>query len=238
MRTYGQYCPVARTAELFAERWTPIIIRNLLGGVTTFGGLREGAPGIPKAVLADRLTTLARGGIVQRRTDLHRRSVSYELTEAGRDLAPLCSAMGAWGMRWLEVEPHHLNPAYVLWATARLVDTDCLPPGQVTARIELDDLPEARYWLILHRPQAEVCTHYPGIPEDLVIHTDADALARWHLRELTFPDLIRQQRMHIDGPRNLARAFPTWIRPSPHATAPASSDLRAPTREPPPNSVR
>ena len=96
VRTYGQYCPVARTAELFAERWTPIIIRNLLGGVTTFGQLRAGAPGIPKAVLSDRLAALGRAGIVERRPGPARR-VTYHLTDAGRDLKPLCDAMGAPG---------------------------------------------------------------------------------------------------------------------------------------------
>ena len=216
VRTYGQYCPVARTAELFAERWTPIIIRNLLGGVTTFGQLQAGAPGIPKAVLSDRLAALGRAGIVERRLGPARR-VTYYLTDAGRDLKPLCDAMGAWGMRWLEVEPRHVDPAYVLWATARLVDADTLPPHQVTVRVELRDVTAGRYWLVLRRPTAEVCTHYPGTPEDLVLHTDADALARWHLRESTYAELVRQQRIRVDGPRDLVRAFPGWIRPSPHA---------------------
>lgn len=215
MRSYGQYCPLARTAEIFAERWTPIIIRNLLAGATTFGELRDGAPGIPKALLADRLTTLNRAGVLTRHANRATRAVTYQLTPAGRDLKPLCDALGAWGMQWLEVEPHHIDPAYVLWATARLVDTDRLPANQVTVRIDLQDLPQQRYWLLLHQPHAEVCSRYPGTTEDLVVHTDADALARWHLRQLTYRDLLRQHRISIDGPRTLARAFPTWIRPSP-----------------------
>ena len=216
VRTYGQYCPVARTAELFAERWTPVIVRNLLGGVTTFGQLQAGAPGIPKAVLADRLTTLGRAGILERRVGAGRR-VTYHLTDAGRDLKPLCDAMGAWGMRWLEVEPRHVEPAYVLWATARLVDVDALPDRRVTVRFDLRDKASGPYWLLLQRPNAEVCTHYPGSPEDLIVRTDADSLARWHLRQLSYQQLIREQRLCVDGPRDLARAFPGWIRPSPHA---------------------
>ncbi len=86
MRSYGQYCPLARTAEIFAERWTPIIIRNLLTGANTFGQLRDGAPGIPKALLADRLTTLVRAGVLIRKANPQTRAVSYELTPAGREL--------------------------------------------------------------------------------------------------------------------------------------------------------
>lgn len=219
MRSYGQYCPLARTAEIFAERWTPIIVRNLLSGATTFSQLREGAPGIPKALLADRLATLSRAGIIVRRADPATRAVTYELTPAGRELKPLCDAMGSWGIRWLELEPDDVDPAYVLWATARLMSTDSLPVERVTVRVDLSDRPQQPYWLLVRRPQAEVCTRYPGSPDDLVVHTDADALARWHLRELSYRDLLRSERIRIDGPRELVRAFPTWVRPSPYAPA-------------------
>lgn len=219
MRSYGQYCPLARTAEIFAERWTPIIVRNLLSGATTFSQLREAAPGIPKALLADRLATLSRAGIIVRRADLATRAVTYELTPAGRELKPLCDAMGSWGIRWLELEPDDVDPAYVLWATARLMSTDSLPVERVTVRVDLSDRPQQPYWLLVRRPQAEVCTRYPGSPDDLVVHTDADALARWHLRELSYRDLLRSERIRIDGPRELVRAFPTWVRPSPYAPA-------------------
>ncbi|MEP6600043.1 MAG: winged helix-turn-helix transcriptional regulator [Actinomycetota bacterium] len=219
MRSYGQYCPVARTSEIVAERWTPIIVRNLLGGATTFGQLRDGAPGIPKALLADRLNTLARAGVVIRQVNASNRAITYELTPAGRELKSVCDAMGAWGMRWLEVEPQHVDPAYILWATARLVDPEMLPEEQVTVRFELRDVPDQRYWMLLHRPRSEVCSRYPGTPEDLVVHTDADTLARLHLREHTYQNLVRQKKISIDGSRALARAFPTWIRPSPYAEA-------------------
>jgi DNA-binding HxlR family transcriptional regulator len=217
MRSYGQYCPVARTAEIFAERWTPIIVRNLLSGVTTFGQLRDGAPGIPKALLAGHLAALARAGVVTRQLDPSTRSVTYSLTEAGRELKSLVDAMGVWGMRWVEVEPQHVDPAYVLWATARLVDVDRLPEKQVTVRFDLSDRPDQHYWLLLHRPHAEVCTRFPGTTEDLVVHADADALARLHLRERSYRESVRQGLISIDGPPALARAFPGWIRPSPYA---------------------
>jgi DNA-binding HxlR family transcriptional regulator len=219
VRPYGQYCPVARTAEIFAERWTPIIVRNLLTGSHTFGQLREGAPGIPKALLADRLTTLARAGIIERRVDRQTKAVTYQMTQAGLELKPLIDAMGFWGMRWLEVEPHHIDPAYVLWATARLVDTQLLPDHTITVRFDLEDSPNEHYWLLLHRPHAEICTHYPGHAEDLLVHCETDALARLHLRERTYTQLVRAGRIRVDGPPRLARALHTWIKSSPYASA-------------------
>src|SRR5215510_16051747 len=119
MRAYGQFCPVARTAELIAERWTPIIVRNLLNGCRTFTEIRQGAPGIPTALLAQRLDTLERAGVVERRPGPSGRGSAYQLTEKGRELKAVCDAMGQWGARWLEIEPHHMDPAYVLWATTK-----------------------------------------------------------------------------------------------------------------------
>src|SRR6266508_3229649 len=120
MRTYGQYCPIARTSELFAERWTPILIRNLLAGCRTFGELMEGAPGISKALLAQRLELLEQHGILAKEASGSGRSrYIYTLTEKGRELKTVTDAMGSWGARWLEVEPQHVDAAYVLWATCK-----------------------------------------------------------------------------------------------------------------------
>jgi DNA-binding HxlR family transcriptional regulator len=153
MRAYGQYCPVARTAELFAERWTPIIVRNLLNGCRTFTEIRQGAPGIPTALLAQRLDTLERAGIVARQPGPGR-GVSYDLTDKGRELKAVCDAMGQWGARWLEVEPQHMDPAYVLWATTKLVDVEKLPDRPVVVRFEMVDRPADNYWLLLQQAAA------------------------------------------------------------------------------------
>src|SRR5712671_4815676 len=86
MKRYGQYCPIARTSELFAERWTPIIVRNLLTGCRTFAELQAGAPGISKALLAQRLDLLLRAGILTAEPVASGRGRSYALTSKGREL--------------------------------------------------------------------------------------------------------------------------------------------------------
>ncbi|PRY51775.1 hypothetical protein LY71_101146 [Geodermatophilus tzadiensis] len=108
---------------------------------------------------------------------------------------------------------------------ARLVDVDALPPGRVTVRVDLRGATTGPHRMLLHHPMAEVCTHFAGTAEELVLCTDADALARWHLRECSYAHLIRQQRIRIDGPPDPVRAFPGWICPSPHAVhrTPASA---------------
>jgi DNA-binding HxlR family transcriptional regulator len=215
MRTYGQYCPLARASELLAERWTLIIVRNLLAGCRTFGELLDGAPGISRALLAQRLALLEQYEVVVRETDPRGRvRCRYALTERGRELRAVVQVMGEWGARWLELEPHHSDPAYVLFATSRLVDVERAPAHGLVVRFELDN---RRYWLLVRPPGAEVCTSYPGRAEDLVVRTHSEVLARCHLRQTTFAQAEHGGQLEIDGPRDTVRAFLDCVRPSPFA---------------------
>jgi DNA-binding HxlR family transcriptional regulator len=217
MRAYGQFCPVARTAELFAERWTPIIVRNLLNGCGTYTEIRQVAPGIPTAMLAQRLDTLERAGIVRRQPVGSGRGSSYQLTDKGRELKAVCDAMGTWGARWLEIEPHHMDPAYVLWATAKLVDVAKLPDRTVVVRFEMRDRPGDSYWLLLRKPQPELCTKGTGHVEDIVARTDSACLIDIHFKRTTYREALRSGRLVLSGTPQLTRDFVKWIRASPYA---------------------
>ena len=224
MRTYGQYCPIARTSELLAERWTPILIRNLLAGCRTFGELLAGAPGISRALLAQRLETLERHGIITRTTTSSGRSrVFYDLTSKGQELKAVTDAMGTWGARWLELEPPHTAPSYVLWATSKLADLDVLPPTGLVVRFALRDARPDSFWMLLRQPAAEVCSSYPGRDEDLIVTSDSETIARWHLRHLTYDDAVAAGRLDIEGPPRAVRQFLASIRPSPFASVQPAS---------------
>lgn len=228
MRDYGQYCPIARSSELLAERWTPIIVRNLLHGCRTFSEIRQGAPGIPTALLTQRLDALERHGILVRHRNESGRGSSYELTEMGKELRAVCDAMGRWGAKWLEIEPRHLDPAYILWATTKLVDPDRIPDRTVVIRFVLRDRPTEAYWMILRRPQPELCTRGTGYVEDLVCETDSRCLVDLHLKRTTYPNAVRAGRLTLTGPPQLTRKFATWFRTSPFAEfTPAQAPHRA-----------
>src|SRR5215212_7232124 len=113
MRSYGQYCPIALAAEVFAQRWTPIIVRNLRLGCVHFGDILDGAPGLPRSVLSKRLRSLESDGVVQRTTC--GTSTGYALTPMGRELSDFCLALGVWGARWREVQPGDQSPYLALW---------------------------------------------------------------------------------------------------------------------------
>jgi DNA-binding HxlR family transcriptional regulator len=217
VRTYGQYCPIARASEVLAERWTPIILRNLLNGTTTFTELADGAPGLSRTLLTSRLRELERVGVVETTPHPMGRGFLYGLTEAGKDLHGVMAAMGKWGERWLELAPEHVDPGMVLhsWIKWYLIH-ELLPERRVVVRFDFLDLPKKgkRLWVIFHGDDSEICRTDPEFDEDLVVHAQARALAEWHLGRIEWTDAIHAQRIHVSGPRDLARGLPTWNRRS------------------------
>jgi DNA-binding HxlR family transcriptional regulator len=217
MRTYGQYCPIARAAEILAERWTPIILRNLLLGATTFGEIADGAPGISRTLLAYRLKELEHAGVITTTRGARGRTTAYALTRAGLDLNGVMLALGTWGERWLELGPPHLDPGVVLdswirWYLAR----DHLPDRRVVVRFDLPDQPRRgdQLWIIFDGDRSEVCRTNPGFDEDLVVKARSRALAEWHLGRVEWAEAVRTGDVTIDGPPRLARDLPTWNRRS------------------------
>ncbi|HEX2040205.1 MAG TPA: winged helix-turn-helix transcriptional regulator [Acidimicrobiales bacterium] len=198
---------------MFAERWTPIIVRNLLLGCTTFGEILEGAPGIPRSLLAQRLRDLERYGLLHRRTAAGRRGRVYALTEAGLELAEVCDALGRWGARWLDVAPMELDPGIVLWAVAKCMDRARLPETRITVRFDVKEHPT--FWLVVRRPEPELCRTHPGGDEDVIVATDVETLARWHMGELTLVQAAENGRMRVVGSSRLVRALQTWGGQSP-----------------------
>jgi DNA-binding HxlR family transcriptional regulator len=221
VRGYRQYCPLARAAEILATRWTLIIVRNLLLGCRTYGEILDGAPGIPRTLLSQRLRMLEEHGLVEREPNPKGRGSLYALTDAGRELHDVCIAIGVWGTRWLEVAPEHLDPYVLLWGVCREVDRDLLPDPRVTVRFEFREAPRtaARFWLVMQRPEPEVCVKPPGYDEDLVVTTVAEWLLHWHMGQVSLGQGLRERRVEVVGPRRLVATLASWGGQSSFASA-------------------
>jgi DNA-binding HxlR family transcriptional regulator len=211
VRTYGQYCPIARGAEIFAERWTPLIIRNLHLGCASFGEILEGAPGLSRTLLAQRLRQLERLGVVKSGPKPDGRGHHYELTSAGHDLFAVCVSLGEWGARWLEIAPENLDPFVALWSMCNALRRDRLPDRRIVIRFDFTGRAQReRYWLLIEHGETEICTTSPGLNDDLCITAEAEAFVRWHAGQLTWAQATRENRIHLDGSWSLVKAFPTW----------------------------
>jgi DNA-binding HxlR family transcriptional regulator len=211
MRTYGQYCPIARGSEIFAERWTPLIVRNLSVGCGTFSEILAGAPGLSRTLLSHRLKQLERLRLVESSARVAGSRRHYELTAAGRDLFKVCVSLGEWGARWLEIAPQHLDPFVALWSMCNALRRDWLPDRRVVIQFDfLGRRSPERYWLLIELGDTEICKTYQGLDEDLYITADAEAFVKWHAGQLSWAAAVRDRRIQLCGPSWLVRAFPTW----------------------------
>ena len=216
MVRYGQYCPIALGAEVLAERWTPIILRNLLVGCERFGEILDGAPGLSRSVLVQRLRALERDGVVARSGSGN--ATRYTLTDAGRELADVVLALGRWGARWREALPEHHDPYLMLWTVSRLIVPAGLPQPRVVVRFDLAGArgPD-RYWLVVARAGNEVCVTPPGGEDDGIVTTDAAWLYRWHSGHVGLGDAVRAGGMRVTAAPWLHRLLAEWGRLSPFA---------------------
>ena len=218
MRTYGQYCPIARASELLAERWSIIILRNIvILGCRTFNEICDGAPGLSRGLLSKRLRELERAGVIGIRPKPVGLGSIYEPTDAGRELSEVMVALQHWGSKWAELTPEQAHPGVVLWMWATFfLDQERLPQQRrVLVRFDYPTLhgPGSRSWLLVERGEAEICEKYPGGEEHLVVVVnDTVAFARWHLGDLAWSHALHSRAIEVMGPRPLARALPTWHR--------------------------
>jgi DNA-binding HxlR family transcriptional regulator len=218
VRTYGQYCPIARASELLAERWSIIILRNIvILGCRTFNEIADGAPGLSRGLLSKRLRNLERAGVIEIRPKPDGPGSTYEPTQAGRELSVVMVALQHWGSTWAHLTPEQAHPGVVLWMWGTFyLERNRLPQRRrVLVRFDFPTLsgPGSRGWLLIEKGEAEICEKSPGGEEDLVVVVnDPVAFARWHLGEITWGAALRSGAIELKGSQPVARALPTWHR--------------------------
>lgn len=213
MKGYGQFCPVAKAAEIFAERWTPILLRDLLKGPRRFSELHQGAPRMSQSVLAQRLKSLERQGIVARRPGPAGKGWEYYLTPAGEEFGEVVEHLGEWGMRHSidKLSPDDLDPGFLMWAIEGHLHIDTLPEQRVVVQVDFRDRPREHWWLVLERPTVELCLEDHGFEPDLFVTADLRSMTEVYLGRRRLTQAMEAGLVEIDGPRSLVRAFPRWL---------------------------
>lgn len=219
-RGYRQFCPVAKAAEVVAERWTPLIVRELLSGSHRFNELRRGVPLISPALLAGRLRQLEDAGVVERRRSSDGRHWDYSLTPAGEELRGVIEGLGAWGQRWARTPEHEvdLDVSLLMWDMRRRVQVDRLPRQRVVVEFDFSGTTPAksRWWLVLE-PEVQLCLVPPGGEVDLLVATDVETMTRIWMGDVTLAAALRAGDVVLRGPAQVRHAFSGWLGLSPFA---------------------
>lgn len=234
MKSYGQFCPVAKAAELFCERWNALIVRDLAAGPRRFSELQRGVPLMSPSLLSSRLKWLVDEGIVARQ-DVGEKRPGYVLTEAGREFVPLVQALGIWGQRWTrrELKEHEIDIGLLVWSLESSTNPDAFGTGRCLIRLELTDQPKAKrlWWFLNQKGRCELCVDDPGGEVNLYLSTtlpDAIYLVRG---DMALPEAIRTDRLEILGDDWATNAFAAWLNLGPVTEVPSRRhDLEATLR--------
>jgi DNA-binding HxlR family transcriptional regulator len=211
---YQQICPVSLASEVIAERWTPLILREIvLFGNHHFSEIQRGVGRISQSLLAQRLRTLEEAGVIERRPNRAGRGWEYYPTAAGRELETVLNELGIWAQHWIELRREDCDPAYLMLTVQSLLDHDRLPERRLTVRFEFTQHPKI-YWLVLDGGDPELCYNDPGREVDLVIKVDERAFGQVLLGRARFADAVARGDIQLDGPADLVRGFPRWLGPS------------------------
>ena len=217
MKSYGQFCPVAQAMEVLGERWTLLVVRELLCGSRRFNELARGVPLMSRTMLAQRLRSLEEAGVVERREGGRGAAVEYHLTRAGAELQPIVEGCGVWASRWLRREPtpEELDAGLLMWDVRRNIATDALPRDRdVLVQFFFHDASRGatRFWLHLRRGEVDLCLTHPGFDVDLEVDCSLLTMTRIWLGRQTFRDAIRGGELRMSGGRKWATELPKWLK--------------------------
>lgn len=213
MTGYGQFCPIAKAAEILAERWTVLIVRELGAGAETFSDLRRGLPLISPSLLSTRLKSLEAVGVLAR-TETER-GIRYTLSEAGRELKPIVLQMGIWAHRWARsrLTPEDLDPSLLMWDIHRTMNAGYFDDARCVLHFSFSDFDarHRRWWLVIEAGEVDVCMKDPGHPVDLTVTTDVRTLTAVWMGDIGLGQALRDHRIRLDGPTPLKRDIATWL---------------------------
>jgi DNA-binding HxlR family transcriptional regulator len=213
MKSQTDYCPIAVGVDVLGDRWTPLVIRELMVGASGFNEIHRGIPRVSRTLLAQRLRLLERQGLVYREAGERGRPGRYVLTPAGQALTPIVWAIGHWAAEWVFGDPteEDCDGLSLIWRMHQLAIPAKLPPTRTVVHLLLTGTSGAEGWLDIKHRGISVCKDDQGLDTDLAVEADTAQMHRWLIGLVPFQDLVTRGHARLLGPSRLARSFPTWF---------------------------
>ena len=217
MNSYGQFCPLAQATQLLCERWTLIVVRELIAGSTRFNEIKKGVPTMSPTLLSARLKQLVEAKVVDQSGS--KGNYTYTLTSAGLELRPVVELLGAWGHRWArsDLNKGDLDAGLLMWDMRRTVDPAVFPKRRIVVQFEYPDAPKGgrNWWLVSEDGEIDLCLSNPGHEVDIVIKCSLKTMSGIWICEQQFGDAVKKGDIKILGDAKLASKLQDWLRSSP-----------------------
>lgn len=211
-----EYCPVSIGARLIADRWTMLIVREIMAGATRFNAIHRGLPALSRTLLSSRLRYLERIGVVERLAASAPNRSEYRLTASGRALRPVLEALGVWALDW-QLPPTadaEVSVATLLWQMFQSMNRDALPKDVFTLGFRFPGAEPSSAWIHVSPTSSGACIGVPEWQPDLTVIVEPGVLNElWWGRRMCAV-AIGNGDVGFEGPSELARAYPGWFRPA------------------------
>lgn len=212
---YGQFCPIAKATEVLGDKWTLLIIREILNGGTRFSELQRGLGSISTAVLTERLKTLTDQGIIARRRASGKRNYEYYPMSACKELEPIVLSLGDWGMRWAKdnLVDEDYDVELLMLYLERSIACDMLPGPETILRFTFSDLRDLQtWWLIANDDGVDVCVKDPGRDVDVYFNSTVKVMTDVWLGHRPYKDALDSHDLTMIGDASLTRSVSKWLR--------------------------
>ncbi|TXS95969.1 helix-turn-helix transcriptional regulator [Parahaliea maris] len=214
---YGQFCPISKALEILGEKWTLLIIRELLMGGTRFNELQRGLASISPSLLTRRLASLEQDGLLAKRKIAGQKGYEYFPTESCKELLPVLEQVGSWGMRWARnnLVENDFDIELLMLYMERSIDPEKLPGRQAVICFNFTDVTEfQRWWVVVEEEDVDVCVHDPGKEVDVYINVELRAMCELWMGDVSYRRAQADKRLQLLGDPALTRSIGSWITPS------------------------
>ncbi len=216
MKSFGQFCPLAQASQLLCERWTLLVVRELIAGSTRFSELQKGVPLMSPTLLSARLKQLDEAGVISKSGAGS--TTAYQLTQAGRELTPVVQLLGAWGHRWVQTSlvVEDLDASLLMWDMRRSVNQDAFPLHRVVVQFEYADASKGAtdWWLVSEDGDVDLCLKDPGGEVDIVIRSPLATMTAVWTCQTTLKDAVRLGDIKVFGDTKLVNKLQDWLQSS------------------------
>lgn len=226
---YGQFCPIAKASEIIGEKWTILLIRELLMGATRFNVFQRGLGLISPTILTKRLNSLVDDGLAVKKKIPGQQGYEYFPTESCKELLPVIKSLGDWGMRW--ARNHMLEDDYdvelLMLYLQRSVQPDKLAGNESTIRFKFTDLKElSDWWLVAKSDEVDVCVKDPGKDVDIYFTSSVKTMIDVWMGDVSYRSAVRNGDLKVVGPSNLTKDIFSWMNKSVFAGLPSAAEIR------------
>lgn len=212
---YGQYCPLSIATEILGERWTMLVVMQVIEGVTHFNDLLRALPRISPSTLSARLRGLEEAELLEKRPLPGGGGFEYVATQGGKELEPILCDLAYWAQRWgRDMETDDLDPEFLAWSMHGRMDTASMPSGRLTLEFEFTGVPKGfcrRFWILKRADDLDVCIKHPGYDVDLRVASDLQRFVETWRGFRSLEAELAAGRIRLEGPAALRRAFPRWL---------------------------